>query len=65
MSTGADEADDLRLDIETLRSMIDVSLDEGARGDDPLLKACADVLYERRARLDQLEAALRGAPDHS
>ena len=51
------EIDGIRLDIQTLRTMIDAALDNGAGGDDPLLRASADVLYERRARLDQLERA--------
>jgi hypothetical protein len=63
MSDGVDELNDLRLDIETLRTMIDISLDKGARGDDPLLKACADTLHERQTRFDQLEAALRTVPN--
>lgn len=62
MDGGAKELDDLRLDIETLRTMIDLALDNGATGDDTLLKACADVLYERRRRFDQLAATMRSLP---
>jgi hypothetical protein len=58
-----EELDDVRLDIEMLRTMIDLALDKGVASDDALLKACADVLYERRVRLDELEAMLRNAPD--
>jgi hypothetical protein len=48
------ELDDLRLDIEVLRALIDAALDRGVRGDDPLLRAIASVLQERRHRLEQL-----------
>jgi hypothetical protein len=51
------EIESTRLDIETLRTMIDLALDNGIGGEDPLLRACADVLYERRTRLEQLERA--------
>ncbi len=49
--------DDLRLDVETLRTMIDVALDQGVRGEDDFLRACAAVLHERRVRLEHLERA--------
>jgi hypothetical protein len=62
MDDGAEELEDLRLDIKTLRTMIDVALDKGANGDDPMLKACADILHERQAWLTQMEAALRNVP---
>ena len=62
MGDGAEELEDLRLDINTLRTMIDLALDKGATGDHPLLKACADILHERQARLAQVEAALRNVP---
>ena len=51
------EIDGIRLDIQTLRTMIDAALDNGAGGDDLLLRASANLLYERRARLGQLERA--------
>ena len=53
---GERELDDLRLDVATLRALIDAALDRGADADDFTLRACARVLYERRARLQQLEA---------
>ncbi len=59
MGDGADELDDLRLDVETLRALIDLALDNGAGGDDVILKAFADVLYERRSRLEEIEHAIR------
>jgi hypothetical protein len=49
------DIDDLRLDIQTLRALIDLALDRGARGDDILLRACANVLEQRRRRLAELE----------
>jgi hypothetical protein len=52
------EVDDLRLDIETLRTLIDVALDEGVSGEDLVLRACANVLHDRRSRLEALEQAL-------
>jgi len=52
------EIDDLRLDVETLRTMIDVALDTGISADDITLRACANVLYDRRIRLEELERAL-------
>jgi hypothetical protein len=58
MDGGAEELDDVRLDIKTLRTMIDLALDKGASGDDPLLKACAHVLAQRQSRLEHLKAAL-------
>ena len=51
------EIDDLRVDIKTFRALIDSVLDKGADGDEILLRACADILYERRNRLNQLERA--------
>jgi hypothetical protein len=68
MKDRAQEIDDLRLDIETLRAMIDVALDKGVGGEDVFLRACADVLYDRRKRLDELERVTlyvsRGRSDH-
>ena len=52
------EVDDLRLDIETLRTLIDVALDEGVSGEDLVLRACANVLHDRRSRLEGLERTL-------
>jgi hypothetical protein len=49
--------DDLRLDIETLHVLIDHSLDNGVGGEDIMLRACANLLNERRTRLEQLEQA--------
>ena len=46
---------ELRLDIATLRALIDAALDRGISGRDYLLQACANVLYERRKRLERLE----------
>ena len=51
------EIDDLRLDIQTLRAIIDLALDKGVSGDDIMLRACANVLHERRIRLEELERA--------
>jgi hypothetical protein len=51
------EIDDLRLDIQTLNTLIDLALDKGVSGDDIMLRACANVLHERRTRLEQLERA--------
>jgi hypothetical protein len=56
-----DEVDALRLDVETLRKLVDVLLDEGRSGRDPLLQACAITLQDRRHRLDRLEDA--GPPE--
>lgn len=51
------EIDDLRLDIQTLHAMIDAALDKGVSGDDITIRACANVLRERRTRLEELERA--------
>lgn len=51
------EIEDLRLDVQTLRTIIDLALDRGATGEDFMLRACANVLYERRSRLEELERA--------
>jgi hypothetical protein len=68
MKDRAQELDDLRHDIETLRTMIDVALDNRAGGEDVFLRACAGVLYDRRKRLDELERVTlylsRGRSDH-
>jgi hypothetical protein len=42
------EMEDVRLDIQTLRALIDVTLDNRAGRDDILLRAVATVLTERR-----------------
>jgi hypothetical protein len=52
------EIDDLRLDVQTLRTLIDVALDRGVSGDDLVLRACANVLHDRRSRLEGLERTL-------
>lgn len=57
------EINDIRLDIETLRTMIDLALDRGVGAEDLLLRASANVLYDRRARLEQLEHAARLADE--
>jgi len=54
MRNRAQELADVRLDIETLRTMIDQALDNGAGSEDIFLRACAGILYERRRRLDEL-----------
>jgi hypothetical protein len=51
------EIDDLRLDVQTLRTLIDLALEKGVGGDDIMLRACANVLHERRSRLEELERA--------
>ena len=52
------EIDGLRLDLQTLRTLIDVALERGVSGDDVMLRACANVLHDRRTRLEGLERAL-------
>jgi hypothetical protein len=49
------DIDAIREDVATLRALIDAALDRGVRGDDFVLKACADELYKRRRQLDELE----------
>jgi hypothetical protein len=51
------EMEDVRLDIQTLRALIDVTLDNRAGRDDILLRAVATVLTERRERLEELRRA--------
>ena len=51
------EIDDLRLDIQTLHTMIDAALGRGASGDDFMVRACANVLHKRQTRLEELERA--------
>jgi hypothetical protein len=56
-----DDVDDLRLDVATLRALIDRRLDNGAVSDDDLiLVAAANLLRERQERLADLE---RGTDD--
>jgi hypothetical protein len=51
-----EEVDDLRLDIATLRALIDRRLDDGAvSNDDLILVAAANLLRERQERLDDFE----------
>jgi hypothetical protein len=54
MESPGNEIEAVRLDIETLRLLIDVSLAKGVAVNDPMLRACANVLYERNGRLDAL-----------
>ena len=60
MGDAATEIRDLQLDIATLRALIDVALDRGTVGEDPLLLACTQILQERRTRLALLEGAADG-----
>ena len=48
------EIEDVRLDINTLRALIDVAIANSVRADDPVLRACANTLYERHSRLEAL-----------
>jgi hypothetical protein len=58
-----DDVDDLRLDVATLRALIDRRLDNGAVSDDDLiLVAAANLLRERQERLADLERAPDGPP---
>ena len=52
------EIGDLRLDVQMLRTLIDATLNGGVSGDDVMLHALANVLYDRRTRLDALERTL-------
>ena len=56
MDDSGREIADLRLDIETLRAVIDFTSRDVAPPD-ALLRACANILYERHARLARLEEA--------
>jgi hypothetical protein len=58
----ATEIEDARFDIQALRSMIDRNLDAGMAAGDITLRALADVLHDRSARLEQLERAAGNAP---
>ena len=54
---GAATMTELRGDIFLLRGLIDVALDRAVPFDDPLLHACAGILYERRSLLAELESS--------
>ena len=56
MKDPVQETEAVLADITLLRSMIDRALDRGAGGQDPYLRACADLLYRRKKRLIELEA---------
>jgi len=59
-----EEVDDLRLDIVTLRALIDRRLDNGtASNDDLILVAAANLLRERQERLADLEQSADGPAD--
>jgi hypothetical protein len=51
---GHDEAAQLREDIAVLRGMLDHALDAGGV---TIVHACADVLKERKERLEELEGS--------
>jgi hypothetical protein len=51
------EIDDLQLDIQTLNTLIHLAFQKGVSDDDFMLRACANVLHERRTRLEELERA--------
>lgn len=55
------EIDDLRVDVATLRALIDHLLDNGAAATDPMLRAAANVLYERVQQVTRLEQASEAA----
>jgi hypothetical protein len=57
----AAEIEDVRFDIEALRTLIDRSLDAGTSTDDITLRALSDTLHTRVARLKQLERAADNA----
>jgi hypothetical protein len=48
-----EDAEQLRDDIEVVRVMVDAALDHGL--DHRLVDACASVLRERHARLEELD----------
>jgi hypothetical protein len=50
-----DELENLRRDIEVLRTTIESALTSGAAGQDPLVRASAATLQNRLHRLEQLE----------
>jgi hypothetical protein len=52
------EIEDLRVDIATLRALIDRILDDGVAAIDPTLRAAANVLYERVQQITRLEQAI-------
>ena len=59
MTDPGQETEAVRADIAILRGLIDRALDKGARGHDPYLLACADLLYRRKKRLGELESGTR------
>jgi hypothetical protein len=59
-----EDVDDLRLDIVTLRALIDRRLDNGAASnDDLILVAAANLLRERQERLADLEQSADAPAD--
>lgn len=50
---GDDEAGQIRDDIVRLRALLDTALD--AHRDDAIFRACAQILTERKERLEELE----------
>ena len=48
------EIEDLRLDIKTLRALIDAAAANGVDPNDALLRACANTLYDRHSRLEAI-----------
>ena len=57
----ARDIEELRLDIAALRALIDRVLDDGAAPTDPMLRAAANVLYERVQEVSRLEQAADAA----
>jgi hypothetical protein len=55
------EINDVRLEVATLRALIDSVLDQGAQPHDLLLQASSQVLRARRQRLEKLERRLDSA----
>jgi hypothetical protein len=60
--TPRDEIHDLRLDLASLRLLIDVSLDRSVWDDLMLFEACAQIYVKRRRRLRDLELAASSNP---
>ena len=59
-----EDVDDLRIDIVTLRALIDRRLDNGAASnDDLILVAAANLLRERQERLADLEQSADAPAD--
>jgi hypothetical protein len=61
--TSKAEIADIRFDIEVLEGLIDRTLGKGAPGEDIMLRALANVLQDRRTRLEQLERAAGNSCD--